>query len=993
MRGRGAIFALTIGLVLAWGAGAGAQAWAGPPAPPETTGTPPAAEDDGGEVGDSAGGGEEAGELPLDPEQQAALEQAEFEEHFKAAERALESRRFSEAIREYEAAKEIVDNDAAVLRGLAHARRGRTRKGRCPSEAIQDLLVVEAFDPMGLWLDERQNLVEWAGECQGAFDEHRLRLALELAKEPASERGRAIDGRPADIRVVAAQLYARQAEEAENKGQADQARANALQQLEAYREECKGFDPERRPIADALELQGRMHEQMEQLDQAIAAYEQLVEHYPDDPRRKRAEERIRDLRIQTDVRAMEKAQGGLPTPQAEEAYRQGIDAIGGGSLGVAETQLRRAVELSPWFPEAQFQLGRVLAQKQKYPEAIEALQFAIAMNRSNYEYSMELGLLYYKRYTGQQDEAARENLERALTLRSDLYQLHYYLGDLYAREGRREEAREHYQKYIDAAPDGISLKQQARDAIDNLEREEVEQIKVVPQLRPETLRRLDPELQRTINEAYVIGTEHGDWDRAERHLLSARDQFPQSPELLNELAKVVHAQGRAGEARRYWEDSLQLDADQWDVHEILGMMVPTPSEKVEHLRVAAEHGRLAARYSLAEILWDQFKWFDASTELDRYLAEADEFHVMWEQAQQRRAQWDEKFLQAYLAAGLLTLLLLSFPISRIYRRFRGASLGQLLEREPKSFPEVARILSLIRHEILKHNTAFLSDVGHALEMGESDADARSMLLARRLFGESSRDPDLERLRASERHGIYGRFLGYCDELQQVARSYGVTLNLYRKDPIFSEMLRAFEQVASRGKWLRQPDGLRQGQRLELARTLLRSGHVLGRKAFERLSGLIHELCVVEVDHALVRDVYERVCQEDRLAGIEIAPLSVGGEGARIRIFRTDLEDILANVFRNSLRSSLQYAAPPVGLGVDLVAETDEITGLTSLALRVKDRSSERLSNEMLRGRYVERGMGITADLLSKYDASIAVEPEPGWEKAVVLRFFTVEESA
>jgi len=46
---------------------------------------------------------------------------------------------------------------------------------------------------------------------------------------------------------------------------------------------------------------------------------------------------------------------------------------------------------------------------------------------------------------------------------------------------------------------------------------------------------------------------------------------------------------------------------------------------------------------------------------------------------------------------------------------------------------------------------------------------------------------------------------------------------------------------------------------------------------------------------------------------------------------------------------------------------------------------------MLRGRYVERGMGITADLLSRYDGAIAVEPEPGWQKAVVLRFFTVEE--
>ena len=62
-----------------------------------------------------------------------------------------------------------------------------------------------------------------------------------------------------------------------------------------------------------------------------------------------------------------------------------------------------------------------------------------------------------------------------------------------------------------------------------------------------------------------------------------------------------------------------------------------------------------------------------------------------------------------------------------------------------------------------------------------------------------------------------------------------------------------------------------------------------------------------------------------------------------------------------------------------------------MAIRVKDRSPEQLSNEMLRGRYVERGMGITVDLLSRYDGAISVEGEPGWSKAVVLRFFTVED--
>ena len=77
--------------------------------------------------------------------------------------------------------------------------------------------------------------------------------------------------------------------------------------------------------------------------------------------------------------------------------------------------------------------------------------------------------------------------------------------------------------------------------------------------------------------------------------------------------------------------------------------------------------------------------------------------------------------------------------------------------------------------------------------------------------------------------------------------------------------------------------------------------------------------------------------------------------------------------------------------MELCTEIDDITGLGSIAIRIKDRSPEQLSNEMLRGRYVERGMGITVDLLSRYDGSIGVEPEPGWSKAVVLRFFILED--
>jgi hypothetical protein len=143
---------------------------------------------------------------------------------------------------------------------------------------------------------------------------------------------------------------------------------------------------------------------------------------------------------------------------------------------------------------------------------------------------------------------------------------------------------------------------------------------------------------------------------------------------------------------------------------------------------------------------------------------------------------------------------------------------------------------------------------------------------------------------------------------------------------------------------------------------------------------------------MIREVFGLVAAESHFAQAKIADVAVAGEGAQIRVFRTDLEDILTNVLRNSLHSSVLYGPSPAQIGVALSTEVDEITGLSTLAIRIQDRSTEKLSNEMLRGRYVERGMGITVDLLSRYDGAIAVEPEPGWEKAVVLRFFTVEDT-
>jgi tetratricopeptide (TPR) repeat protein len=910
----------------------------------------------------------------------------EFQDHLSKAQRADKEQRWSDAIREYQAALRLREGDPAVLRGLGHARFAATSPGVCPRRAIENLLLLEVEDPRNLWLTERGIVLGWMTVCGEAYANERLRLAEDLAAlDPGAT------GRPDDVHAIAAFALLEKAERARRPEQIETFRTRARDHLAVYVAESEAA--RRAPSAEALWRLAQVQRELGEIDAALEQYRDLVEKYPKDTRVTSAKAWIDEIEIQRSVEKLEVLQGGLPTPEAQAAYEAGVNALGIGALEAAQGYFEKAVEASPWFPRAHLQLGQVLARRELFEDAIRAFQRAAAMEPMDHEAPLALGLLYYKNNRGTQDDRARDQLGKALRLRPDLYALHYYLGELWSRVDR-EVAKQHFVTFIEQAPPESPQVAVAAESLEALERDEVaEEPIVVPAPPLQELRRLDPELQRLINEAYVVGAELGDWNRAENTLLRALKQFPEQTALLNELAKVVYAQNRRGDARMHWEASLAIDDAQVEVHERLGLLVDDPRVSQRHLRRAAELGSNTARYELARRLWDRYSVWEASEQLDRYLVAASPYDLSWEPAVALRSRMDEVFMRIYLATGAGAAIVLMIPALAMYRRFRGASLAQLLQRAPKSFPEVARILSLIRHEILKHNTAFLTDVGNALEFDSPDADVRVQLLASRLFGGDGRGA-LLRGASIERRGIHGRFLGYVEELERVARSHGLHLNLHRKDPTFSRMITAFDEVARRSRWLRNPAVMTSLQRLELARTLKRTGHVLGRRAFEELSDLIQELCVVEVDEKLLREVFKKVCQEDQFVGrLQIAPLVVEGEATPIRIFRTDLEDILVNVLRNSLRSSALYARTPMELGIALVREVDDITGLTTLAIRVRDRSPERLTSEMLRGRYVERGMGITADLLSRYDGSIAVEPEPDWEKAVVLRFFAVEAGA
>lgn len=954
-------------------------------------------EDAGEDIGDEDDGGpaDDGGSGP----DRLAQRSAEFESHLRRAESARKKGRHDDAIREYTAALEIDSGDPTALMGRAYSRKARVREGRCPRWALSDLERLGTYDPRGVWIEQRQVALEWMADCPEMRSE-RIALAKELAGQDVGAQGR-----PDHIRADVAQLLYEASQELEEP-EASTHRDEALAQLSKYREECQAHDLT--PESESIRLLADLLREKDDLAQARAVYEELLRTAAGTGAADNASQLVEDIDFELSLRELEGTQGFAPTEAAEASYREGLSALRRGDLVTAESALDAAIEESAWFPPAYHARGVVHARNGRFLKAVSDLKRAIRMDRSDYEAHIKLGMIYKKEFAGAKDAEAIEQLEAALRLRPDLHRLHLFLGELYARTDA-ESAREHYSRFIDLAEIDDADADRAQEALQQLERDiRKEEPTALPPPTETALRSLDPKLQRLINEAYLRGTENQDWRMAEKILQQAREEFPEEPVVLNQLARVAYAQERWGSARDYWEQSLEMEdkqsiAERMEVHERLGLLLrdDLPDRAIEHLQRAADLGSLTARYVLADLLWEQTRPLAASEQLDLYLDAAGDYDLYYDRASTLREEIDRRFLQVYLVTGLVLTFGTVVPAWRIWRRYRGSSLSQLLEKDPKSFPEVARILSLIRHEILKHNTAFLADVGHALEFEAPDADTRAAVLAQRLFGGAGAagrsalmtdDPVRPRDRKGRpAGGIYGRFLGYLGELEKVARSHRVTLNLYRKDPIFRPMIKAFEELSERADQLRNPERLRASKRLELARVLGRTGHVLGRQAFERLSGLIRELCVVEVDPRLVREIYEQVAGEEQFAGCVLAPLEVYGGGAQVRIFRTDLEDILANVIRNSLRSSLLYATPPVGLGIALVVEEDEITGLTSLAIRVKDRSPEQLSNEMLRGRYVERGMGITVDLLSRYDGAISVESEPGWSKAVVLRFFMVED--
>lgn len=311
-------------------------------------------------------------------------------------------------------------------------------------------------------------------------------------------------------------------------------------------------------------------------------------------------------------------------------------------------------------------------------------------------------------------------------------------------------------------------------------------------------------------------------------------------------------------------------------------------------------------------------------------------------------------------AGGLALAALGALLAALLRP-RGSSLARASEARPELHPAITYLVGCLRHELLKHRIGAASDALAALVRGEATPQQRAFLHGRLYGGEPL-------LAAWEGH------------LRAFERALGPRVDLRRRDRAFRDAGRAITAI----------------QRLEgpLARDPASAVPHLARahaklRAFDRdLARLAARLVRTRVDEGLLREVIGEVQSEYAAGMVALDEVRVHApdEPVDVEVFRVDLVLVLKNLVRNAILAVGRDPAPR-RLAVDVAVDV-EPTGEEMVRIHVRDTSPETITEDAIRERRADRGLGLVSAALARYDAAISVEAGGGdFAKAVTLRFF------
>jgi tetratricopeptide (TPR) repeat protein len=703
-------------------------------------------------------------------------------------------------------------------------------------------------------------------------------------------------------------------------------------------------------------------------DEGVVLLERALALDPDGPLA--AEVRGRLDRIAVEQAARLLGLGGAEPLRADlraELDRAGREAAAG-ELEAARIRLEDVVQQAPRSSEARAALGDVLLAQGEVAEAERALGWAVALEPDQSEWHARLGLLLADAYGGRRHPEAADALRRALALRPGWPALQLRLGTVLQEQGAWDEALVALRACVRLDPDGPHG-DEARARIADLTREAPEPPDVAPVSGPPA----DvPEAALAGYRIARIYLDRGDTVRARAELLPVQKLAPDWPAVLNLEAALALREGDEAAAVAAWQRSLAQDPAQPRVKLVLGELARRDGDRgraTALLSEAAAEGAPDAHYQLAAMAFEEHRIFDARDELDAFLA-ASTGGLNYQPALQLQRTVGRRILALQIGVGGGVAGVVFGLLGLLLWRRGGQPLEALVRAAPESSHDVARVLSAIRHEVLKHNTTLLDEVAHALEHGDHHA---VVFAAGRLFGAAG-DPG---------GGVVRRFEAYIGALERMGRQHGVRLDLRRRDPVLAPMWDALRRLRGLERDLRRPGRARSAA----ADSLREISVALNETGYAALGRLVRRLGTLRITPARLAAVAERVAQEPGFAGKVLPELEVEGPepGLPARVLSGDLEDVIANLVRNAWRAGATRT------GVLLDEEEDVITGLEQVALRFRDDAPGELTDAMIHQRGIGRGLGLVVDLVTRHDGSICVEHDPGeqaagWAKAVVVRF-------
>ncbi|NCG20899.1 MAG: hypothetical protein GWP91_17965 [Rhodobacterales bacterium] len=668
--------------------------------------------------------------------------------------------------------------------------------------------------------------------------------------------------------------------------------------------------------------------------------------------------------LKEELRMLERAQklataADLPlTPEQGSRLQAAREGLAQNDASMAIQTLESLLREAPRSAVSWATLSDARLMQGDIPEAERAIRRAEALSPTNPDYSERLGDLLMNHYGGRFAKLGAAAYGRALLWPRASASL------LYRKALAEQELREYsmaaasVQTYLERAPEGQHAAE-ARQLMVDLAREQPLWEQVDVEVERPTM--LSQEAWDAIHlaQAYQMEPDHV---RALDELRVTRDLAPEYVPAINLEAELNLQLGRDSEAFALYQRSLEISPSQAVVKVVLANLWAERGDGAQSLtllREAAEAGSGDAHLQLAQ-RWERSPrhWWAARDHLDAYFA-AESGGEDYAAAQILAGELDQRIMSVWAVTVFFVLALPLIPTFRWAWRRGGKPLSVLVDKAPSVWPEIARIASALRHEVLKHNTTVLPAVADALDIDDTGPAAWA---AERLFGEG---------------GAVAHFRQYIQEIEVLGRMHGVRLDLRRSDPVFGPLILAMDQLAHT-----QSD-LEQG-RPRVATELRRLAERLNGDSYRDLGVLIRQACVMTLEPSLIQSVWQRVCTELHCAELPLT-FVVPDQRMMVRIYPRQLEDILTNVMRNALEASLENGAFQVRIGVRVCCEEDEITGLERVVMRVQDDAPRRISTAMIRGRYIDRGLGLAVDLISRNGGSVHVEDESGWSKAVVVR--------